>query len=362
MVDVDLLNIPNLTETRNLRINAVEAVRSLELAQPGIFIVASHIVVGMVTCNDHQRTEHNLRKACFLYLFDNGFAGGVFRLTLNGADKYVRVAECFHGGLHLAVADLCNMRRTVAHKDECGTVFCSGSNVIITGGFHSFSCDGLCNSFLILIDNSRIVAHFAEQRLCNSDALKLILIPVKQLVHLVVLCAVHEMRRLHNEVLNTVCNSAIKRLLHVIDLLIVTRLHVVDDDLSGERAADRPIRVGFLQSVLNALDILYATVVEGRTEADNEQLVFADFVFVARVVFRGVTRIAAEIIRVGVIAFHKLLLRIGQRVPSFFCCFAFFIGIVIALLHIDCVDEIRNILRCHFVCFLLGCARRAAFL
>ena len=170
------------------------------------------------------------------------------------------------------------------------------------------------------------------------------------------------MRRLHNEVLDTVCNSAIKRLLHVIDLLIITRLHVVDDDLSGERAADRPIRVGFLQSVLNALDILYATVVEGRTEADNEQLVFADFVFVARIVFCSVARIATEIIRVGVIAFHKLLLRIGQRVPSFFCCFAFFIGIVIALLHIDCVDEIRNILRCHFVCFLLGCARRAAFL
>ena len=49
------------------------------------------------------------------------------------------------------------MRRTVAHKDECGTVFCSGSDVIITGGFHSFSCDGLCNSFLIRVDNRRVV-------------------------------------------------------------------------------------------------------------------------------------------------------------------------------------------------------------
>ena len=102
------------------------------------------------------------------------------------------------------------------------------------------------------------------------------------------------MRRLHNEVLDAVCDSTVKRLLHVVNLLIVARLHVVDDNLSGERAADRPIRVSFLQSVLNALDILYATVVEGRTEADNEQLVFADFVFVARVVFRGVARIAGR--------------------------------------------------------------------
>ena len=171
----------------------------------------------------------------------------------------------------------------------------------------------------------------------------------------------HQVRRLDHEILHAIGNCTVERLGHVVDLLAVTGLHVVDDDLSSERAADRPIRVGFLQSVLNALDILYATVVEGRTEADNEQLVFADFIFVARVVFCSVARIAAKVIRVSVIAFHKLLLCIGQRVPSFFCCFAFFIGMIIALLHIDCVDEIRNILRCHFVCFLLGCARRAAF-
>ena len=48
MVNVDLLHISNFAQTGNLGIHAVKAAGGLELAQPGICVIASHIVVGTV--------------------------------------------------------------------------------------------------------------------------------------------------------------------------------------------------------------------------------------------------------------------------------------------------------------------------
>ena len=56
MVNVDLLHISNFAQTGNLGIHAVKAAGGLELAQPGICVIASHIVVGMVTTIRGRRT------------------------------------------------------------------------------------------------------------------------------------------------------------------------------------------------------------------------------------------------------------------------------------------------------------------
>ena len=82
---------------------------------------------------------------------------------------------------------------------------------------------------------------------------KLIPVLLNRLAHLVVLGAVHQVRRLDNQILDAVGNGTVKRLVHVVDLLAVAGLNVVDDDLRGEGAADAPIRVGGLQGVLDAL-------------------------------------------------------------------------------------------------------------
>ena len=58
--DVELLDVSNLAQTGDLAIDRVEFAGCLELALPGILVVASHIVVGVVTCNDHQGTQDDL--------------------------------------------------------------------------------------------------------------------------------------------------------------------------------------------------------------------------------------------------------------------------------------------------------------
>lgn len=98
----------------------------------------------------------------------------------------------------------------------------------------------------------------------------------------------HQVRRLDNQILDAVGNGTLKRLVHVVDLLAVAGLNVVDDDLRGEGTADAPIRVGGLQGVLDALDVSGAAAVEGGAEADDQQLIFADVVGIARVVLAGV--------------------------------------------------------------------------
>ena len=126
----------------------------------------------------------------------------------------------------------------------------------------------------------------------------------------------HQVRRLDNQILDTVGNGTLKRLVHVVDLLAVAGLNVVDDDLRGEGAADAPIRVGGLQGVLDALDVSGAAAVEGGAEADDQQLIFADVVGIARVVLAGVAGVAAKVVGVCVLTLDQLLLGVGQGIPG----------------------------------------------
>ena len=144
---------------------------------------------------------------------------------------------------------------------------------------------------------------------------------------------------LHHQLLHTVGDSALQSLVHVVDLLAVTGLDVVDDDLSGEGAAHGPIGVGRLQGVLNALDVSYAAVVEGGAEGHHQQLLLADLVLVAGIVLGRVTGVQTEIVGAGFLAFHQCLLGIGQGVPSGLGGLALGVGLLGALLHVDGVDQ-----------------------
>ena len=149
---------------------------------------------------------------------------------------------------------------------------------------------------------------------------------------------------LHDQVLHAVCHSAVQCLLHIVDLLAVACLHMVDDDLCGKGAAHAPVGVSGLQSVLDALDIGSAAVVEGGAEGHHQQLVFADLIGVAGIVLGSIAGVAAEVVGVSVLALHQLLLGIGQSVPCSLCGFALGVGVVSALLHIDGVDQIGHVL------------------
>ena len=166
---------------------------------------------------------------------------------------------------------------------------------------------------------------------------------------------------LHDQVLHAVGHSAVQSLLHVVDLLAVAGLHMVDDDLCGEGTADRPVRVSFLQSILDALDVGHAAVVEGGAEGNHQQLVLADAVLVAGVILGSVAGVTAEVVGVGVLAFHHFLLLVGQGVPCSLCGLALGVGVIVALLYINGVDQVSHILCSHFVCLLAahfaGCSR-----
>ena len=117
-------------------------------------------------------------------------------------------------------------------------------------------------------------------------------------------------------------------------------------------AADRPVGVCGLDGVLDALDVRCAAVVEGGAEADDQDLLVADVVLVAGVVLRGVAGVAAKVLGACLFALDHLLLSVGQSVPCCLCSLTLRVGILVALLHIDGVDEVCYVLCCHFISLL----------
>ena len=91
MCDVELLDVSDLAQTGDLALDRVEFAGGLELALPGILVVASHIVVGVVTCNDHQGTQDDLGVTGGLDSLDDVLAGSLLRLALDGADEDVMI-------------------------------------------------------------------------------------------------------------------------------------------------------------------------------------------------------------------------------------------------------------------------------
>ena len=141
----------------------------------------------------------------------------------------------------------------------------------------------------------------------------------------------------------------------------VAGLNVVDDDLSRESAADGPVRIGLLQGVLDALDIVDAAVVVGRAEGNDQKLVLADLVLIAGIILGRIARVKTEILGARFLTLDHGLLLVGQRVPGSLGGLALGIGVGAALLHVDGVDQIGAVLSGHFVCISLVCAFSGCF-
>ena len=163
------------------------------------------------------------------------------------------------------------------------------------------------------------------------------------------------MSRLYHQVFNAIVNGTLKSLIHIVDLLVISCLYMVDDDLSGKCSSYRPIRICFLQSILDALDILCTAVVEGSTKAYNQKLVLTDLIAVAGIVFGSVAGVTSEILRACLFTFNQLFLSVSQLIPCFFGCGTVCIGGIGSLLNIDLIDQSCYIISCCLIVALRAC-------
>lgn len=156
MLYIKLLNCINSSKSFDLAIDLIELSGSLEHALPGILIVTGHIVVCMVTCNNHKRTKNNLLEACIFYFVDYNIASGIFRLTLYSTDECVCKSKLLHLCLHLVVCNICCVRGSVSHEYGCGSILSSSFHAVISCALYSCICNCLCNSSLVFVDSSSV--------------------------------------------------------------------------------------------------------------------------------------------------------------------------------------------------------------
>ena len=154
------------------------------------------------------------------------------------------------------------------------------------------------------------------------------------------------MGRLYYQVLNTVCHSAVQCLIHVVDMLIISCLYMIDDDLCGKCSSYRPVGIGCCDRILDTLDISHTAVVKGSAEAYYQNLVLTDLILITGIILGSISGISAEIIGICIFSLYQFLLCVGQCIP---CCLGIctlFIGILSSLLHIDSIDQ---------CCYFIGC-------
>ena len=125
MLYIKFLDSFNLTKSGNLCVNTVEIAACSELALPGIIIVSCHIIVCMISGNNHEWTKNNFLVTCVLNCLDYIFTGSLFRLPLYGSDKDIVITKLIHLCRHLAVTYFCRMGSTVSHEYKCSTVLLS---------------------------------------------------------------------------------------------------------------------------------------------------------------------------------------------------------------------------------------------
>ena len=176
MIYIKLLNSLDTSKTCDLCINILEVSGCYKLALPGILIITGHIVVCMVSGNNHQRTKDYFLISCFFQFLDHCLAGCIFRLTLYSSDKYIVISKLFHLCLHLRITYLCSMRCTMSHEYKCCSVFFHCIQTVKSCVFHCLCCDCFRYCCLVCIDNSRISSNFSEKWLCNLNRFKLIFI------------------------------------------------------------------------------------------------------------------------------------------------------------------------------------------
>ena len=88
------------------------------------------------------------------------------------------------------------------------------------------------------------------------------------------------MCRLYNQILNTICNGSVKCLIYVINLLSISCLYMIDDDLRCKCSSYRPVRICFDERLLDSTDIFYTAVIEGSTKAYYKKFILPNLITV----------------------------------------------------------------------------------
>ena len=244
----------------------------------------------------------------------------------------------------------------MSQKYECSSILCCSIHRFISGFCQCCIHNCLSNSCLVIIYNSGIIPYLTKHRFCYSNVFKLILIFFESIDHLIVLCTMHQMGRLYNQIFYTVCSCAIQCLLHIVNYFTISCLYVVNDDLCGKGTSYCPVRIRILESILNSFDILHTAVIVGSAKAYYQQLVLADFICISRIIQGCISRIQSKVIRACFLTFHQFLLCVSQAVPCFFCCNTVFICGFCSFLHINPIDQCRHIVRRCLVCVFAFCS------
>ena len=219
------------SKTCDLAVNTVEITGCFKLRFPGICIITGHIIVSVVSGNDHQRTKDHILESCFFYFLDNLVTCCVFRFSLYSSDESVCESKIIHLCLHLVIGYVSCMGCTMSHEYKCCACICCCFHIIKSSFLASFICDCLSNCFLVIIDHCSVITNFTEHWLCNCNRFKFVFVSINCLCHFIIFCTMHQMCRLYNKILNTVSYCTVKSLLHIIDYFIISCLYMVDDDL-----------------------------------------------------------------------------------------------------------------------------------
>ena len=179
---INFLNVGDTAQAENLGLDAVKVLRRDKLLHPGIVLRARHIVVRVIACDNHHRTKRDLLKARLLDRFDYSIDRSLRRLAFDGADEHVIVAELPHCGLHLGIGDCRGVGGTVSQEDKGRAVLSCLLDRIKTAVGHSCLDKQGRDLLLVGIDLLRILAHFAEQRLCERDFCEIRLVFVERLL------------------------------------------------------------------------------------------------------------------------------------------------------------------------------------
>ena len=313
----------------------------------------------MIACHDHERPEDNLVVSRRLHFFDDCVAGGVFRFSLNGSDECVFVPQLLHLCLHLVICYLCRVRCSVSQEDKRRAVFLSSVEAVVASLSYCRLSDGLCDGFFVGVDLGRIRSDRSQEGLRYFHRLKHAAEIFYCFCKFIVLRAVHQVRGLDDQLLHAVCRSALERLLHVVDLLTVSGLHVINDDLGGKCPSHRPVGVRFLQRFLDPADVRRAAVIEGCSETHDQKFLLTDLVAIKRVVLRRGPCICAKIVRIREFSLNKRFLLVRKGVPGRLGFLAHLISLFGPLLHIDRVDLIGSCfcrLQVLFAGRLCGCS------
>ena len=162
----------------------------------------------------------------------------------------------------------------------------------------------------------------------------------------------HQMCRLYNKVLHSIVYSSLQCLIHIVDLLAITGLYVIDDDLCCKCSSYRPVRISCLNCLLNTTDICRTAVIEGCSKTYYKDFIFTDLISVEWIILGCISRISSEIIRIRILSLNEFFLYICQCIPCFFRCCTLLICLVCSFLNINVINQLRNFICCFLITVL----------